>query len=235
MARSPGGAGSGSHDDTEPVAPSHPPTEVASSPTEVASPHAPTETGGIPAAPPRASAEPATDQTVTAGGPAGFIRHGPGVPAAPPAGQTGATAEEVWRSGRLPAPPRSRRRLRRAASGAVTVVLVAAAAVVLFLRFHHAPLHVTGVAITQQTSNGCVVNVTGRITTNGSAGTVSYQWLVQSQAAQPLNQSVVAGQDAVYVNVAIQGQGRGSTARDVTLQVLGPGSGAASAHVALSC
>ena len=152
-----------------------------------------------------------------------------------PAGQTGPTAEEVWRTGRLPAPLRSRRRLRRAASGAVTVVLLAAAAVVLFLRFHHAPLHVTGVAITQQVSNGCVVNVTGRITTNGSAGTVSYQWLVQSQAAQPMNQSVVAGQDAVYVTVAIQGQGPGRTARDVTLQALGPGTGAASAHVTVSC
>ena len=68
-----------------------------------------------------------------------------------------------------------------------------------------------------------MVNVTGRITTNGSAGTVSYQWLVQSQAAQPMSQSVVAGQDAVYVTVAIQGQGQGSTLRDVTLQVLGPG------------
>lgn len=228
MARSPGGADSGSPDDTEPIAPSHPPTEVAS-------PYAPIKTGGTPAAPPRASAEPATGQTVTAGGPAGFIRHGPGIPAAPPAGQTGPTAEEVWRSGRLPAPSRSRRRLRRAASGAVTVVLLAAAAVVLFLRFHHAPLHVTGVAITQQISKGCVANVTGRITTNGSAGTVSYQWLVQSQAAQPMNQSVVAGQDAVYVTVAIQGQGQGSTLRDVTLQVLGPGTAAASAHVALSC
>ena len=65
---------------------------------------------------------------------------------------------------------------------------------------------------------------TGRIATNGSAGTVSYQWLFrpQSQAPQPLSQSVVAGQGAVYVTVAVQGQGQGSAAQTVTLQVLGP-------------
>ena len=113
------------------------------------------------------------------------------------------------------------------ASGALTVILLAAAGVVLYLRFHHAPFQVTGVAITRQVTNGCAVDVTGRITTNGSAGTVSYQWLFQpqSQAPQPLSQSVVAGQDAVYVTVAVQGQGQGSAAQDVTLQVLAPAPG----------
>jgi hypothetical protein len=117
------------------------------------------------------------------------------------------------------------------------VVLLVAAGVVLYLRFHHGPLQVTGVAITRQVTNGCAVDVTGRITTNGSAGTVSYQWLLrpQSEAPQPMSQSVVAGQGAVYVTVAVQGQGQGSAARDVTLQVLGPGTGTASVHVSLSC
>jgi hypothetical protein len=122
-------------------------------------------------------------------------------------------------------------------SGAVTVVLLAAAGVVLFLRFHHAPLHVTGVAIGRPVTSGCTANVTGRIATNGSAGTVSYQWVLQpqSQAPQPMSQSVVAGQHTVYVTVALQSQGQGSTTRDVTLQVLGPGTGTASVHVAVSC
>lgn len=137
----------------------------------------------------------------------------------------------------MPAPHRRRRRVRRIASGALTVTLLAAAVVVLYLRFHHAPLRVTGVTITRQAANGCAVDVTGRITTNGSTGTVSYQWLLepQSQAPQPVSQSVVAGQDAVYVTVAVQGQGQGSAARDVTLQVLGPGTGTASVHVTVSC
>ena len=117
------------------------------------------------------------------------------------------------------------------------MILLAAAGVVLYLRFHHAPLQVTGVAITRQVTNGCAADVTGRIATNGSAGTVSYQWLFQpqSQAPQPMSQSVVAGQDAVYVTVALEGQGQGSGARDVTLQVLGPGTGTALVHVVVSC
>lgn len=95
----------------------------------------------------------------------------------------------------------------------------------------------TDVAITRQVTNGCAVDVTGRIATNGSAGTVSYQWLFQpqSQAPQPMSQSVVAGQDAVYVTVALQGQGHGSVARAVTLQVLSPGAETAVAHVVVSC
>ena len=115
------------------------------------------------------------------------------------------------------------------------MVLLAAAGVVLFLRFHHAPLQVTSVAITRQVTNGCAVDVTGRIATNGSAGTVSYQWLLRPQpgAPQPLNQSVTAGQDAVYVTVALQGQNH--AAEDVTLQVLGPTSGSASVHVLINC
>ncbi len=117
------------------------------------------------------------------------------------------------------------------------MVLLVAAGVVLYVRFHHGPLLVTGVAITRQVTTGCAVDVTGRIATNGSAGTVSYQWLLrpQSQAPQPMSQSVVAGQGAVYVTVAVQGQGQGSAAREVTLQVLGPGRETASVHVSVSC
>ena len=75
------------------------------------------------------------------------------------------------------------------------------------------------------------MEVTGRITTNGSAGTVSYQWLFRPdrQPPQPLSQSVVAGQDAVYVTVAVEGQGHGSASQAVTLQVLGPDPRTASA------
>ena len=50
-----------------------------------------------------------------------------------------------------------------------------------------------------------------------------------------MSQSVVAGQGAVYVTVAVQGQGQGSATPDVTLQVLGPGSGTTSVHVDDSC
>ncbi len=163
------------------------------------------------------------------------VRHGPGVPGAAAVAATG--AESVWRTGRHAGPPPGRRGLRRILGLALTVILLAAAGVVLWLRFHHAPFDVTGVAITQQTKTTCGVDVTGRIVTNGSAGTVSYQWVFrpQTQAPQPLSQSVVAGQHAVYVTVAVEGQGHGSAAQKVTLDILGPGSGTASTAVNINC
>jgi hypothetical protein len=127
--------------------------------------------------------------------------------------------------------------MRRILGSALTVILLAAAGVVLWLRFHHAPFHITGVAITQQTKTTCGVDLTGRIATNGSAGTVSYQWVFrpQTQAPQPLSQSVVAGQHAVYVTVSVQGEGHGSAMQEVTLDVLGPQTGMASQRVNVSC
>jgi hypothetical protein len=168
------------------------------------------------------------------GRPTDVMRYGPGVPASPPASQAGLTAELIWRTGRPPKPPRRPRRLLGAA---LTVILLAASGVLLYLRFHHAPFHVTGAAIAKQTRTGCGVDVTGRITTDGSAGTVSYQWLFRPgrPQPQPLNQSVISGQRAVYVTVAIEGSGHGSASQTITLQVLGPDPRAASTAVTISC
>ncbi len=79
--------------------------------------------------------------------------------------------------------------------------------------------------------------MTGRISTNGAAGTVSYQWLFRpgQQSPRPLNQSVAAGEGAVYVTVTLQGSGHGSTSQKVTLQVLGPDLRADSAVAVISC
>jgi hypothetical protein len=187
--------------------------------TTVPAPHPPTEV-----VPPHAP-------------PADLVRYGPGVPATPPAQQGGLTAERVWRTARPPRPSQRRRRLRRLSGSVLTVILLAASGVVLYLRFHHAPFRVTGVGISQQTPTGCGVDVTGRITTNGSAGTVSYQWVLQpgQQPPRPLSQSVTGGQHAVYVTIAVEGAGHGSASQAVTLQVLGPDPGSASADVVVSC
>jgi hypothetical protein len=167
--------------------------------------------------------------------PGGYVRYGPGVPAAvaPPA----SAAERIWRTGPVPDAPRRRPRWRRALGSAVTVLLLAVAALVLFLRLHHPAFDVTGAAITQQTRNGCGVDVTGRITTSGGAGTVSYQWVFRpdTRPPVPLTQTVIAGQKAVFVTVAVEGSGRGSAAQSVTLQVLGPQKRAASASVVVRC
>jgi hypothetical protein len=164
-------------------------------------------------------------------------RYGPGVPVS----QAGAAAESVWRTGQRPGPPARQvrlRRVRRVAGLVLTVVLLIAAGVVVWLRFFdHPPLHVTGVGIAGEVRTGCGVDVTGRVDTNGAAGTVSYQWVFQpqTQAPQPVNQSVVSGQHEVYVTVAVEGQGHGSATQTVTLDVLGPGTGTASTRVTISC
>ena len=169
--------------------------------------------------------------------PSGIVRYGPGVPASVPASQAGPEAERVWRTGHLPEPSRRPLRLRRLLGSALTVILLAASGVVLYLHFYHAPFRVTGVEISQQLKNGCVDDVTGRITTNGAAGTVSYQWVFRPgrQAPQPLSQSVVGGQHALYVTAVVEGQGHGSASQTATLQVLGPDQGTASTGVIVRC
>jgi hypothetical protein len=150
-------------------------------------------------------------------------------------------AESVWRTGHRPGPPPRQarlRRVRRVAGLALTVALLAAAGVVLWLRFFdHPPFRVTGVHIIEHTKTACGENITGLITTNGSAGTVSYQWgfQPQTQAPQPLSQTVTAGQHDLYVTVAVQGQGHGNATQNVTLDVLGPDTGTASADITINC
>ena len=165
-----------------------------------------------------------------------LTRYGPGVPGTSSAGAAH-TAERLWRTGQAGQPPRRPRRWRGLARSALTVVLLAASAVVLYLRFHHTPFHVTAVGITQQTQGRCGVKLTGQISTNGAAGTVSYHWLFQpgQQTPQPLSQSVSAGRNTVDVTVAVQGSGRGSASRTVTLQILDPDSQADSTSVILRC
>jgi hypothetical protein len=205
--------------------------------TETAPPDVVRHGPGVPVTLPAGEAGLTPERAGQAGRPPEIVRYGPGVPANRPSGQAELTAERVWHASSPGRPSQRWARLGRLSGWALTVILLAASGVVLYLRFHHAPFRVTGVAITQQAHNGCGVEVTGRITTNGSVGTVSYQWLLppDRQPPQPLSQSVVAGQDAVYVTVAIGGQGHGSASQAVTLQVLGPDPRAVSVDVVISC
>jgi hypothetical protein len=239
----PAGAGDGKPTQTfaspAPVAGPEPVDSVCPAsplPTEYVPSHPPTE--GVPSHPQTDDARPSPPtQAQPPGRPAEVVRYGPGVPLPPSADQAGLTAEWVWRAGQPPGPRIGSRRWRRLVGSALTVVLLAASGVVLYLRFHHAPFQVTGVVISQQARAGCAVNVTGLISTNGSPGTVSYQWLVfpGRQPPRPLNQSVTAGQQALYTTVAVEGSGHGSASRTVMLQVLGPDPRSVSATVFIRC
>jgi hypothetical protein len=219
----------------------HPATEANHPPTdEVVWERTATATGGpwpAGSTPPRGQAWSPDSGEPPPGRSSAEVRFGPGVPGAAPSGQPAVSAEEVWRTGQLPGPPPRRGRWRRQAGTALTVALLIACGVVIYLRLHHAPFAVTGVAITAQVKNGCAVDVTGRIGTSGGAGSVSYQWVLTPQAAapRPLSQSVTAGQSAVYVTISDQGSGQGRQAQQITLEVLGPGQGRASTHVVISC
>jgi hypothetical protein len=190
--------------------------------------HQPEMPAPAPSPAPQASAVPAQAGS-------DVVRVGPGVP------PSQAGAESVWRTGRPVGPPPRQarmRRMRRWLGLALTLALLIAAGVVLWLRFfNHPALSVSEVTITQQLKSGCALDVTGKITTNGSAGTISYQWVYQPQneAPQPLNQSLVAGQKVVYVTVAVQGQGHGAASQQVTLDVLGPNAKSDTINVNLSC
>jgi hypothetical protein len=212
-----------------------PPTEVlpSSSDREVVQAH--TVTAGRESHPPtemavhRSEAVVVPPRTVTR-----IVRYGPGVPVRLPENQGGRTAEHVWRG--KPAPGRPHR-IRRLVGSAFTVILLAASGVVIYLRFYHPALDVTGAVIAQRAPLRCGAKVTGRISTNGAAGTISYEWLFRPGGQQPaqLNQTVAAGQHVVNVIAAIEGSGHGSAAQVVTLQVLGPEKTTASTHVVVRC
>jgi len=168
--------------------------------------------------------------------PEDIVRYGPGVPGGPRS-QDSLTAETVWRGGRLPQPSRRPVRLRRLLGSALTVILLAASGVIFYHRLHRAPFDVANVEIAQQAPTRCGADVTALITTNGAAGTISYQWISRPPRGtpQPLSQTVTAGQDALYVTVAVQGVGHGSGSEVLTLQVLGPDPRSASTGVVIRC
>src|ERR1700722_1072241 len=255
----PGGATPGSPEreaatQPNPVQPAYQPTYIPPRPGESTMPPAPGADGTPP--PPPAIDGPHQPATIVARPSAGTHRPTDRAPQPAPSGPPwerppGAASQEGAPGGAPPerasggaaggAPPQSQgrlRQMRRVLGSALTVILLVAAGVVVWLRFfHHSPFHVTKVSITQETKTACGENVTGEIATNGSAGTVSYQWVFkpQTQAPQPLSQSITAGQHDVFVTVSVQGQGHGAAVQKVTLDVLGPDPGTDSTDVTINC
>ncbi|WP_405140845.1 hypothetical protein OG589_28275 [Sphaerisporangium sp. NBC_01403] len=154
----------------------------------------------------------------------GEMRFGPGVPA-------DTTAAQIWRAGReqvtVPAKERLRRAPRRRRrgtlwSGVLFVLIIAAA---LFLWFQRGePLAVTAVDVKTPKAKGCdiTVNVIGVITTNGSAGQVSYEWLPSGEQPVRHTDSVPSGQSTHQVSLKWDVGGRGTKKLTARLRVLSP-------------
>jgi hypothetical protein len=127
-------------------------------------------------------------------------RHGPGVPVSAPAGQAALTAEQVWRTGRLPVPPRRRRRLHPVASGADrdlagcrrggAVPAVVPRTIAGDRYCHPAARH-------ERVCGGC--DRADRDQRLGRDGVLSVAVPAAGPGAGAVSRSVVAGQDAVYL------------------------------------
>ena len=123
------------------------------------------------------------------------VRYGPGVPArARGPGRAHGRAGLADRAAERARPPAPAAPL---VGPALSVALLVASGAVIYLRLHHGPFGVTGVAITAQARNGCTEDVTGRVDTTGAAGTISYQWVFEPRltAPQPLSQPIASRAD----------------------------------------
>jgi hypothetical protein len=119
--------------------------------------------------------------------------------------------------------------LTRVLSGLATLVLVAAAAWTgwqWWQRLHNR-VEVANVAVAPapQPAAGCDIqyDIVGTITTNGKAGTISYEWIrSDGQESGTLKQSVAAGQTSTTVHLYWKFTGEGSMTATATLRVLDP-------------
>ncbi|MET8157586.1 hypothetical protein ABZT47_14510 [Sphaerisporangium sp. NPDC005289] len=156
----------------------------------------------------------------------GEMRFGPGVPA-------DTTAAQIWRAGReqptvaaaerLAAPRRRRRRRGGFVGSAVLFALILLAAAFLWFQ-RGAPLSVTAVQVKQPKAAGCdtTVNVVGVLTTNGSAGQVSYEWLLSKQKPIKHTDAVPSGRSSHEVTLEWDVSGHGTRKLTARLRVLSP-------------
>ncbi len=171
-------------------------------------------------------------RTVRAGDAAVTHRFGPGM---------GATATPTpTRQPSKPARrPRRRRRWVGLVAGALATGLLAAAVVVVLL--DRAPaLSVVGATVAPAADPGracdVTVDVVGTVTTNGRAGTVTYEWSRSDGAGSgPLTSSVAEGATSVDVHLYWQFSGHGRLPATATLRVTAPAPVEASGSFTYDC
>jgi hypothetical protein len=136
---------------------------------------------------------------------------------------------------------RSRKRKRRwpgLVSTFVTVLIIGGIAGYVYLKNHHAALKDTNVsvALVNQPANCAkAVDLVGTITTNGSGGTITYQWTKNSTVLKAATVSAGSGQNSVQVHLTWTFTGKGTQQELAELQVLSPNAAVGNAQFTYSC
>ena len=161
------------------------------------------------------------------------VRFGPGVPAA-------ATVPGWSSPSSAPArgPGTRRRRPRRWVGGLLTLLIVAGVLAFLLLRGGSsvAVQRVDVRAVPASAGCDATVDVVGTLTTDGRAGTVSYQWFrSDGQTSAVLTQTIASGATATDVHLQWSVTGRGRLDAQATLRVLEPAPTEAAGGFTYSC
>jgi hypothetical protein len=137
---------------------------------------------------------------------------------------------------------RSRRRRRprwgSIVSTIITLLIIGGVAGFWYLKNHHAALKDTTVSVKLlSTPKNCAgtVDLVGTITTNGSGGTITYQWTKNSAALPAATVSAGSGQNSVQVTLKWTFTGKGTQQDVAELQVLSPNSAVGNAQFTYTC
>lgn len=170
-----------------------------------------------------------------------YVRFGPGVPTPPEADRAGA----IWRGELAPqdgpedAELAARRRNQRWIMPLTVLILVIAIVIYFLFGRDGSGVAVTGVGVSGSTSSvacGQSERLTGTFSTNGEAGTITYQWLrSDGTRSGQLRQAVEHGTRRVTVTLDWTFQGHGTLQATAILRVLSPGDATASASFTYLC
>jgi hypothetical protein len=129
-------------------------------------------------------------------------------------------------------------RWRGLVSTLITVIIVAGVAGYWYIKNHHAALKDTGVSVallSQPRNCAGTVDVVGTITTNGSGGTITYQWTKNSTVLPAATVSAGSGQNSVQVTLKWTFTGKGTQQDVAELQVLSPTPATGNAQFTYTC
>jgi hypothetical protein len=131
-----------------------------------------------------------------------------------------------------------RPRWRGIVSTIITLAIIGGVAGYWYLKNHHPALKDTSVSVTLLSPpKNCAktVDIVGTITTNGSGGTITYQWAKNSAVLPAATVSAGSGQNIVQVTLKWTFTGKGTQQDLAELQVLSPNSAAGNAQFTYTC